>query len=587
MKRTVSVLIVFGLLFASKLAVVQGAPVDPTLYVGDPAPSLAISKWVQGEPVQQFEKGKIYVIEFWATWCGPCVQAIPRLSRLQEQYKDKGVIFIGIDSCEPDGAAKVPPFVARMGKQMNYRVAVDDYSGTQSGRTYDAWAKASGNDALPCPIIVGRDGRIAGYGTGIALEQTLAGTFDPIKEYGGREAQRLMVRADYTRDPVEANRIYDEAARLPDHPPRSEINALRIEKLIYIPKTKVEEAYDALERMVAAPGARAADVTWPAEMVLNGWNDADSDRVLAILERAAALPGDDVDRVFLLAARFTAYNRKGDFAAAAKIASQLAKAPGDDPRRLLSVAWAMARREDADTGYLAAARELAARANGMKAKPISESVNFAPDVATNQNRVRIGLALRSGDRAAVDDAIRQMTQSPDATPDGLKDVSDFLIGLRGYGLPAVDASLALLDRAAVLAEDAGAREMVAQARFKALLAKRDFSATFALARQVADRPDASASVLNSLAWTIATDAPLIQRDLDLAQRMAERAVTLTENKEANFIDTYARVMYEKGNVARAVELEEQALKADNRTNFRETLNLYKAKLGPTPNHPIK
>ncbi|HEX4793786.1 MAG TPA: redoxin family protein [Humisphaera sp.] len=587
MKRARSLLIIFGLLLASKATAAKGAPVDPTLFVGDPAPPLAISKWVQGEPVPQLEKGKIYVIEFWATSCGPCVQLIPHLSRLQEQYKDKGVIFIGIDSGEPDGAAKVPPLVARMGKQMNYRVAVDDYSGTEEGRTYVAWEKATGNDAFPCSIIVGRDGRIAGYGTGIALEQTVAGTFDPIKEYGGREAQRLMQRAANTRDPVEANRIYDEAARLPDHPPLPEINASRIGRLIYTPKTKVEQAYDALERLVAAPGARAVDVTWPAEMVLNGWNDADSDRVLAILERAAALPGDDVDRVFLLAARFTAYNRKGDFAAAANIASQLAKAPGDDPRRLLSVAWAMARREDADAGYLAAARELGAHANGMKAKPISESVNFAPDVATNQNRVRIGLALRSGDRAAVDDAIRQVTQSPDATPDGLKGVSDYLAGLRGYGLPAVDASLALLDRAAALAEDPAAREMVAQARFKALLAKHDFSAAYALTREVADRPDASASVLNSLAWTIATDAPLTQRDLDLAQRMAERAVALTENKDANKIDTYARVMYEKGKVARAVELEGQAAKIADRPDIRAALDLYKSKLAATPSPQAK
>src|SRR5947209_18916792 len=165
MKRTLSLFVILGLLAAARVATAQGAPADPTLYIGDPAPPLAISKWVQGEPVPQFEKGKIYVIEFWATWCGPCVQAIPRLARLQEQYKDKGVIFIGIDSAEPDGAAKVPPFVARMGKQMNYRVAVDDYSGTESGRTYDAWANASGNDALPCPFIV-RDGKIVAIGTG-------------------------------------------------------------------------------------------------------------------------------------------------------------------------------------------------------------------------------------------------------------------------------------------------------------------------------------------------------------------------------------------------------------------------------------
>jgi hypothetical protein len=294
--------------------------------------------------------------------------------------------------------------------------------------------------------------------------------------------------------------------------------------------------------------------------------------VLAVLDRAAALPGDDADRVNLLVARCKAYARKRDFAAAAKVAGQLARAPGDDPRRLLDVAWAIARRADADAGCLTAARELAARAGGMK---------LSPDDATYLGRVRVGLALRAADPAAVSEAVRQLTQSPDATPDDLKDVSDYLIGLDGGGPPALDAALALLGRAAALARDAAARDAVAQARFKALLARRDYPAAYAVAREVADRPDASPSVLNELAWTIATDQRIEPRDLDLAQRMAERAVALTESKYANALDTYARVMYEKGDVARAVGLQEQAVKASDRPEFRAALDRYKAKLAPT------
>ena len=55
---------------------------EPTLKMGDPAPKLTNGKWVQGDAVKKFEPGKVYVIECWATWCGPCVASIPHVNEI-------------------------------------------------------------------------------------------------------------------------------------------------------------------------------------------------------------------------------------------------------------------------------------------------------------------------------------------------------------------------------------------------------------------------------------------------------------------------------------------------------------------------
>ena len=59
--------------------------------IGKPPPPIQVAKWVKGEPLQEFEKGKVYVVDFWATWCGPCIAAIPHLTRLRERHGGKEI----------------------------------------------------------------------------------------------------------------------------------------------------------------------------------------------------------------------------------------------------------------------------------------------------------------------------------------------------------------------------------------------------------------------------------------------------------------------------------------------------------------
>jgi len=72
-----------------------------SINIGDAAPPLYVQEWIKGSPIQQLEKGRIYVLEFWATWCRPCMAAMPHISALARKYHDK-ITFIGMDVYEQE-----------------------------------------------------------------------------------------------------------------------------------------------------------------------------------------------------------------------------------------------------------------------------------------------------------------------------------------------------------------------------------------------------------------------------------------------------------------------------------------------------
>jgi len=152
---------------------------DTTLKVGDPAPALSPGKWVKGDPIKEIQKGRVHVVEFWATWCGPCIQSIPHLSALSKKHKD--VIFIGQSVWEQE-PEKVEPFVKQMGEKMDYHVAMDDLSGGEPGKMASAWMTAAGRDGIPTAFIVGKESTIVWIGHPMEMDEVLdkvvKGTYD-------------------------------------------------------------------------------------------------------------------------------------------------------------------------------------------------------------------------------------------------------------------------------------------------------------------------------------------------------------------------------------------------------------------------
>jgi len=157
-----------------------------TLGIGDPAPKIQVKSFVKGEPVKELQSGKNYVVEFWATWCGPCKATIPHLTELQKKHPD--VTFIGVSVYENDQGA-VEPFVKEMGDKMDYRVALDSVAagkGRGDGVMAKTWMEAAGQEGIPTAFVVNKEGKIAWIGHPTELDSPLAkiiaGNWDPRKE---------------------------------------------------------------------------------------------------------------------------------------------------------------------------------------------------------------------------------------------------------------------------------------------------------------------------------------------------------------------------------------------------------------------
>ena len=184
------------------------------LMVGDAAPAVRVSRFVKGDPVAEFQRGQVYVIEFWATWCVPCKDSIPHLTELQKKYGEK-VKILGVSVWEARPEA-VEPFVKQWDERMQYSVAMDKVESSisggaaqrqresvEKGQMSKAYMVDSGWDAvgIPAAFIVDQEGRIAWIGDPMGLdgplEEVIAGKYDLAK--AAADYRRIMVREAVAR----------------------------------------------------------------------------------------------------------------------------------------------------------------------------------------------------------------------------------------------------------------------------------------------------------------------------------------------------------------------------------------------------
>lgn len=195
MRSSIAALVAVGLMAGSAHAI----------KVGDTAPPLTSIDWLRGEPITKYQPGHVYVLDFWATWCGPCIQSIPHLSELAKKHADENVHVVGLAVWPRRGQRPTKAFIAQR-KDMDYQIGEDD----RSGKAAREYLVSSGINTIPTAMIVDQKGKIAWIGHPMnrmdqVLEAVIAGSFDPAAQAKkDAKRQRDMMRAQQLNQQIAA-----------------------------------------------------------------------------------------------------------------------------------------------------------------------------------------------------------------------------------------------------------------------------------------------------------------------------------------------------------------------------------------------
>lgn len=131
------------------------------LGLGDSAPAIKVDSFVKGDVITSFQKGRVYVVEFWATWCPGCIDAIPHLTKIQKESRN--LTIIGVAASErgnPDEKlTRLRDFVKKQGAKMDYAVAYDSKRAMSK-----TWMEAANQKYIPTAFVVDGEGKIAFIG---------------------------------------------------------------------------------------------------------------------------------------------------------------------------------------------------------------------------------------------------------------------------------------------------------------------------------------------------------------------------------------------------------------------------------------
>lgn len=145
------------ILLALMLSIVTCLPAQ------DVAPEFSLPDLKGAQQDLRDYRGKIVVLNFWATWCVPCAEEMPMLVDIQKRYAAQGVVVIGVSLDDATTRAKIDPFVRK--KKVNFPIWL--------GATTEDLKRLGLGEALPATAFLDREGRITGRVLGMLRKKDL------------------------------------------------------------------------------------------------------------------------------------------------------------------------------------------------------------------------------------------------------------------------------------------------------------------------------------------------------------------------------------------------------------------------------
>jgi thiol-disulfide isomerase/thioredoxin len=289
---------------------------QPTLKVGDAAPKLTVSKWMSGEPVPEFSSDKVYIIEFWATWCLPCISSMPHLDGIARQYKEKGLEVIAVTTADDNNTLEaVERFVEKKGSGFDFRFAF-----CEDESTHRAFMEASGKDAIPCSFVIGRNGKLAFIGKPHDLDDVIPKVIDgswrgSVDAELFAKANRLLMKSMKLaeKDPATALAQIDEIGIA--FPSKAKSLPYTLGRLFSLLKLKRFDEAKAFTETVA-PNLIATKDSSTLAIIGSLWTDKEmnptqqnADRGFELLEAAVTIGDRDLTTLLMTA---EAYHKAGN-----------------------------------------------------------------------------------------------------------------------------------------------------------------------------------------------------------------------------------------------------------------------------------
>jgi thiol-disulfide isomerase/thioredoxin len=289
------------------------------LGIGSKAPALAIEHWVSDgngafKPVTEFQDGHVYIVEFWATWCGPCIMSMPHLAETQEKYKDKKVQLISVSDEDLETVSEFLKGNVRGNAEQTYAELTKAYCLTTDPdrSVFQSYMEAAGQNGIPTAFIVGKKGLVEWIGHPMEmdepLEQVVADKWDRMayqKKMEAEQAAQQALQAVFARlqagDFEEALKMLDKViADTPDKVMAAQMQGLKLNVMMQTgaeEKDVIPVAKAVLESMADQPMV-VNNIAWMvAEQAEEGFftDKAFLTEVAVISEKAAAAVGADED----------------------------------------------------------------------------------------------------------------------------------------------------------------------------------------------------------------------------------------------------------------------------------------------------